>query len=44
MSALRSAAIFCGHRATVVEDVKSSDVLKIAEAWLAWLEQPEHEA
>jgi len=33
MSALRSAAIFAGHRATVVEDVKSSDVLKI------WLER-----
>lgn len=39
MSALRSAAIYCGHRSTVTEDAKSSDVLKIAEAWLAWLEQ-----
>jgi len=39
MSALRSAAIYCGHRTTVVEDAKSSDVLKIADAWLAWLEQ-----
>lgn len=39
MSALRSAAIFCGHRSTVHEEVKSSDVLKIAEVWLEWLEQ-----
>jgi hypothetical protein len=39
MSALRSAAIYCGHRATVDEHIKSSDVLRIAEAWLAWLEK-----
>jgi len=32
MSALRSAAIYCGHRSTVVEGAKSSDVLKVAEA------------
>jgi hypothetical protein len=43
MSALRSAAIYCGHRSTVTEDAKSSDVLKIAEAWLKWLEQPNAE-
>jgi len=43
MSALRSAAIFAGHRANVDESVKSSDVLRIAEAWLAWLEAPGRE-
>ncbi len=39
MSALRSAAIFCGHYATVHEDVKSTDVLKVAEVFERWVLQ-----
>jgi hypothetical protein len=35
---LRSAAICCGHRATVHEDVTSTDVLKVAQTWLEWME------
>jgi hypothetical protein len=34
---LKAAALFCGQYATVHQEVKSSDVLKIAEAWLAWV-------
>jgi hypothetical protein len=38
---LKAAAIFCGHYATMHEDVKSADVLKIAEAFERWvLEAP----
>jgi hypothetical protein len=40
LSLLRSAATFCGGYAQAREDVKSSDVLAIAEAWLKWVEQP----
>jgi hypothetical protein len=40
MSALRSAAIFAGHYSTVHEEPRSEHVLKIADAWLTWLEQP----
>ncbi len=41
MSALRSAAVFVGHYSTVHEEVRSADVLKIAEAFEHWLEREE---
>ncbi len=41
LSELRSAATFCGAYAQAREDVKSSDVLAIAEAWLKWVERPQ---
>jgi hypothetical protein len=39
MSALRSAAIYCGNRATVHEDAKSEHIFVLAERMLAWLEK-----
>ncbi len=39
MSALRSAAIFVGHYATVHEEVGTADVLSIAEAFERWLDR-----
>jgi hypothetical protein len=38
LAVLKAAAYFCGQRCTVDENVKSSDVLKIADAWLAWVD------
>lgn len=38
LAVLQAAATFCGHFSTVREDVTSRDVLKIADAWLAWVE------
>jgi hypothetical protein len=37
VACLNAAATFCGHYATVHEDVKSADVLKIAEAFERWV-------
>jgi hypothetical protein len=37
LAVLKAAATFCGGRA-VSNEVSSSDVLKIAEAWLKWVE------
>jgi hypothetical protein len=37
MSALRAAAAFCSGKSTV-QEVGSAEVLKVAEAWLRWLE------
>jgi hypothetical protein len=39
LAVLKAAAYFCGQRATVDENVRSTDVLKIATAWLAWVDQ-----
>ena len=39
MSALRSAAIYCGHRSAVDESVKSEHIFVLAERMLAWLEK-----
>lgn len=39
LAVLKAAAYFCGQRATVNEQVRSTDVLKIADAWLAWVNQ-----
>jgi hypothetical protein len=39
MACLKAAATFCGHYATVHEDVKSTDVLKVAEAFERWVQQ-----
>lgn len=36
LAVLKAAAAFAANR----EAVKSADVLKIADAWLAWVEQP----
>jgi len=41
LSVLRSAATFAGGYAQSREDVKSSDVLKIADVWLRWALEPE---
>lgn len=38
LAVLKAAATFCSGRA-VSNDVSSSDVLKVAEAWLKWVEQ-----
>jgi len=38
LACLKAAAIFCSGR-SVSNDVKSSDVLAIAEAWLKWVER-----
>lgn len=38
LAVLKAAAIFAGHKATVIENVTSADVLKIADSWLAWVE------
>ena len=43
MSALRSAATFCAGR-SVSNDVSSADVLKVAAAFLRWLEGGEQSA
>jgi hypothetical protein len=40
LSVLRSAATFCSGRA-ISNDVKSTDVLAIADAWLKWVEREE---
>lgn len=37
LACLKAAATFCGHYATVHEDVKSTDVLKVAEAFERWV-------
>jgi hypothetical protein len=37
LTALKAAAAFGASRA----DMKSSDVLKVADLWVAWIEQPE---
>jgi hypothetical protein len=39
LSAWRSAATFAGGYAQSREDVKSSNILKVAESWLQWFEQ-----
>lgn len=41
LAVLKAAAAFCGAYATAHAEVKSSDVLKIAQVWLAWVEQPQ---
>src|SRR5438067_11231135 len=41
LSVLRSAATFCGGYAQAREEVRSSDVLRIAEAWLKWVSEAE---
>ena len=38
LEVLKAAAAFCGAKAAASSDVKSTDVLKIAESWLAWVE------
>ena len=38
-----AAATFCGHYSSVHEEVRSSDVLKIAEAFERWVLAPEPE-
>jgi len=43
LSVLRSAATFCGGYAQAREDVKSPDVLRIAESWLRWVEEEPQE-
>ena len=43
LACLNAAATFCGHYATVHEDVKSADVLKIAEAFERWVLAPDSE-
>jgi len=42
MSALRSAAIYCGHRGSTDESVKSEHIFVMAERMLAWLEKGEN--
>jgi len=37
LAVLKAAAEFCAAR----PDVKSADVLKVADIWLAWVEQPQ---
>jgi hypothetical protein len=37
LTALKAAAVFGASR----PDMKSGDVLKVADAWLAWVEQPD---
>ena len=37
VAALQAAATFCGHYATMHEEVKSTDVLRIAELFERWL-------
>jgi hypothetical protein len=36
LTVLKAAAAFCASR----PDVKSSEVVRVADRWLAWLEQP----
>lgn len=43
LAVLKAAAYFCGQRATVHEDVRSEHVLKIADAWLEWVQRAEPE-
>jgi hypothetical protein len=43
LAVLKAAATFCGQRAALHGDVHSSDVLKIADSWLAWVNQVEPE-
>lgn len=38
LAVLKAAAAFCGAYATAHEEVKSSDVLKIADAWITWVQ------
>ena len=39
LAVLKAAANFCGHYATVHEDVKADHVLRLAEKWIAWVER-----
>ena len=41
LACLNAAATFCGHYSTVHEEVRSNDVLKIAEAFERWVLEPE---
>ncbi|MBV9581455.1 MAG: hypothetical protein JO057_22995 [Chloroflexi bacterium] len=36
LAALQAAAVFCGHKATMVENVGTAEVLRVAEAFEAW--------
>jgi hypothetical protein len=43
LAVLKAAAAFCGQYATAHEEVRSKDVLAIADAWLAWVEHTSEE-
>jgi hypothetical protein len=43
LAVLKAAATFCGQYATAHEEVRSKDVLAIADAWLAWVEHTSEE-
>jgi hypothetical protein len=43
LAVLKAAATFCGQYATAHEEVRSKDVLAIADSWLAWIEHTSEE-